>query len=157
MRFNFQYIAIIFFLFSACAIQDVELVKINNYKVAQTNDKKIKLTLNIRIDNPNNFKIKVKKSNLNLTVSGSDAGTIKLEDKVIIQKKSESDYDFILYANQEQVSKAIIQAGIGIALTGKVNLTVKGWIKGKVFCIGKKIDIEHKESISIKDLGIGNQ
>jgi LEA14-like dessication related protein len=142
-------------LLLSCNIQDVELVKVNGYNVGQSSSDKIKLTLNMRIDNPNNFKIAVKKTDLNLFVSGSDAGKIILEEKIIILKKTETDYDFVLIADQKHVSRAVVQAGIGIALTGKVNINVKGWIKGKVFGIGKKIDIDEKQSLSIKDLGLG--
>lgn len=143
-------------LLSSCNVQDVEMVKVNGYNIGRDDNDKIKLTLNIRIDNPNNFKIKVKKTDLNLTVSGSNAGKISLEDKIILLKKTETDYDFVLIADSKQVSRAVIQAGIGIALSGKVNLNVKGWIKGKVCGIGKKIDIDEKQSLSIKDLGLGN-
>ncbi len=142
-------------LLSSCNVQDVELVNVNSYNIARSSDDKIKLILNIRIDNPNNFSINVKKTDLNLYINGSDAGKIVLEDKIILLKKTETDYDFGLMADQNQVSKAIVQAGIGIALTGKVTINVKGWIKGKVFGIGKKIDIDEKQSLSIKDLGLG--
>lgn len=151
----FLYSLFFILFFASCNIQDVELVKVNGYNIGRSDEKEIKLTLNLKIDNPNNFAIKVKKTNLNLFVSGSDAGKIKLNDKVIILKKSETDYDFVLTADKNQVSKAVVQAGIGIALTGKVNLNVKGWIKGKVFGIGKKIDIDEKQSLSLKDLGMG--
>ena len=150
------HISIFVLLIASCNVQDVELVKVNGYNIGCIDQNEIQLTLNMKIDNPNNFNIKVKKTNLNLFVSGSDAGKIKLYDKVIILKKSETDYDFVLIANQQQVSKAIIQAGIGIALTGKINIQVKGWIKGKVYGIGKKIDIDEKQSLSVKDLGLGN-
>ena len=149
-------IAFFALLFSSCNVQDVEMVNVNSYKVAKSSDDKIKLILNIRIDNPNTFNIKVKKTDLNLFVNGTDAGKINLEDKLIILKKTETDYDFVLTADQKQVSRAVVQAGIGIALTGKVNINVKGWIKGKVFGIGKKIDIDEKQSLSVKDLGLGN-
>lgn len=140
---------------TSCNVQDVEMVNVNSYNIGRSSDDKIRLILNIKIDNPNNFKINVKKTDLNLFVSGSDAGKIVLEDNIILLKKTEADYDFVLIADQKQVSKAIVQAGIGIALTGKVNINVKGWIKGKVFGIGKKIDIDEKQSLSIKDLGLG--
>lgn len=150
------YISILALFITSCSVQDVEMVNVNSYKVAQSSDDKIKLILNIRIDNPNTFNIKVKKTDLNLFVNGTDAGKINLEDKLIILKKTETDYDFVLTADQKQVSRAVVQAGIGIALTGKVNINVKGWIKGKVFGIGKKIDIDEKQSLSVKDLGLGN-
>ena len=107
-------------MFSSCTIQDVDLVKVNGYNLARANDDKIKLTLNIKIDNPNNFKIKVKKTNLNLHVNGSDAGMIELNDKVIILKKTESDYDFVLYADSKKVTKAHFSTLSGYKMAPKI-------------------------------------
>src|SRR6478735_9630974 len=124
------YILAVLICMSSCSVQDVDLVKVGGYNVGRTDEGKIRLTLTMTLNNPNNFSIKVKKTDLDLSISGSEAGKIELEDKVIILKKSESDYDFVLLADSKEVSRAIVQAGIGIALSGKVTLRVKGWIKG---------------------------
>ena len=151
-----SYILFLLLILSSCSIQDVEMVKVNSYNVERSGGEVVRLHLNLKIDNPNNFNIKVKKADLNLNISGSDAGKVTLGEKVTISKKTEGDYDFILEADQKKIMKAIMEAGIGIALSGKVNIGVKGWIKGKVFCIGKKIDVDEKQSMSTKDLNMGN-
>lgn len=148
------YVFLMGIMLSACAIQDVELVKVNNFNVSKSTGDQPQLRVNITLDNPNNFNIKVKKTKINLDINGNDGGEIKLAEKVKIYKKSQQEYDFVLEGDKDQILSAIKSAGINVLLTGKVNISIKGWVKGKAFGLGKKIDVNEKKSLSLKDLGI---
>lgn len=139
---------------SCMSIEDVELVNVNNYNLTRTTDNKMRVKVNIRLDNPNKFKIKVKKTKIMLDINGNDAGEIKLEEPVVLEKKTESDYDFILSADPDKIARATAAAGLNIALSGKVTVKLKGWVKGKAFGLGKKIQVNEQKSLSLKDLGI---
>lgn len=155
MRFVYALLILVWFQSSSCKIQDVELEKFNDYNVTKTESDDYRIKINVRVNNPNSFNIKVKKTDLKLDINGNDAGPVNLVEPIRIIKRTSTDYDLILIADGKQIGKAVARAAISIGLTGKANLTVKGWIKGKVYGIGKKIDINHKQSFSLKDLGIG--
>ncbi|HYG51391.1 MAG TPA: hypothetical protein VD905_10835 [Flavobacteriales bacterium] len=152
---KFFFISIAFLFLTSCAIQDVELVQMNGYQFSGIDQKEMKLTVKARINNENKFNIKIKKTKLNLSLNGNDGGELTLESPVVLAKKAEDDYEFVIVARADKVKSAIIAAAIPIAMSGKVNVSIKGWVKGKVFGFGKKIDVEYKESFSVKDLGIG--
>lgn len=141
-------------LLSSCKIQDVDFVAVNDYNINRSNDNQVRLKLNVKLNNPNSFNIKVKKAKLSLDINGNDGGEIKLANNVTIEKNKEGDYDFILGGDPKQIGKAIAAASINIALSGKATITVKGWVKGKAFGLGKKIEINEKKSISLKDLNL---
>lgn len=140
---------------TSCAIQDVDLVSMNGYQFSGMDQKEMKLTLRATINNENKFNIKIKKTKLKLSLSGNDGGELKLETPVTLVKKAENEYEFVIVGDSQKIKSAIIAAAIPIAMSGKVSINVKGWVKGKVFGFGKKIDVDYKESLSTKDFGLG--
>ena len=140
--------------FSSCSIQDVDLVRVNSVYPETVVGDAPRLTVNARLNNPNKFNIKVKKAKINLLINGNDAGDITLGDHVVLEKLKEDDYTFILVGEKEKIVSAITASGIAVALSRKVNITIRGWVKGKAFGLGKKIKVEEKKSLSLKDLGI---
>lgn len=139
---------------ASCSIQDVDLVRVNNVFPQEVLGDAPRLNVNVTLDNPNKFNIKVKKAKINLSVNGNDAGDIKLGDAVLIKKLKKGDYDFILIGDKEKIVNAIKKAGLSVALSGKVMVSLKGWVKGKAFGLGKKIRVDEKKSFSLSDLGI---
>lgn len=108
--------------------------------------------MNVKLNNPNRYKIKVIKADLDLFVGGTAAGKALLTEKVILKKKSEDDYDVIVEINPKDLTKALLSNALGIAFQKKVQVKVKGKVKGRVFIFGKNIDVEFKENIDVGSL-----
>lgn len=141
-------------MLQSCSIQDVEMVSVNDFTLSQEMSDNPRLTINATLDNPNKFNIKVKKARLNLLINAGDAGNIVLEEAVVLEKQKQGDYEFILSVDKKKVLSAITASGISIAMTGKLTLHVKGWVKGKAYGLGKKIRVDEKKNLSLNDLGI---
>lgn len=139
---------------SCISFKDIEMVNFGGYNITRTEDNQARLRMTATLNNPNSFNIKIKKSKIQLSVNGNDAGEIRLVNKILIEKNKQGDYEVILAGDQQKIMKAITSSGIGIALSGKVTLTAKGWVKGKAFGIGKKVKFEEKKTLSLKDLGL---
>jgi LEA14-like dessication related protein len=137
---------------SSCTIQDVEYVKLNNYNINKASKTDATITLNVKLDNPNKFKIKITKANLAITVGGHDAGKVDLVEKITLRKKIEGDYDISIRVDPEKITKAALKDGISIMLTGKATVRVKGWVKGKAFGIGAKVDVDESHQIDVGKL-----
>jgi len=95
---KFFFISIAFLFLTSCAIQDVELVQMNGYQFSGIDQKEMKLTVKARINNENKFNIKIKKTKLNLSLNGNDGGELTLESPVVLAKKAEDDYEFVIVA-----------------------------------------------------------
>lgn len=108
--------------------------------------------MNVKIDNPNSFNIKIGKSDLTLYVMGNDAGKVELEETITLEKNAEQDYDITVLFDKEKLMNAAMASGLSILTSGKVTLRVRGWVKGKAYGFGKKVDVDFKESISTKEL-----
>lgn len=142
-------IAALLFFGVSCKIQEPEFKGVNDFSVGSLDSDKIEITINVKLNNPNNFKIKVIKANMDLLVGGNEAGVAKLEEKVIIKKKAEDNYDIIISTDKDKLMSAGMKAIIPSLASGKVSVKVKGWVKGRVWGIGKKIDVEFKENVDI--------
>lgn len=141
-------IVTLFLFFSSCKVHELEFNGVDNFKVGSLQSDNIEFTFSVKIENPNAFKIKVIKANLNLFIGGNEAGSANLKDKIIIKKKAEDVYDITITTDRKKLLSAAVKAAIPSLATGKVEVKVKGWIKGRVFGIGKKIDVDFKEKIS---------
>ena len=141
-------VALMFFG-SSCKIQELEFNGVNDVSVGSMTSDDIEVTINVKLDNPNNFKIKVVKAKLDLFIGGAEAGTADLGDKIIIKKKTEDNYDIIISTDREQLMSAALKSALTSFGSGKITVKVKGWVKGRVWGIGKKIDIEFKENVDM--------
>jgi LEA14-like dessication related protein len=139
----------ILFSFPSCKVQELDFNGVNNVSIGSMKSDNIEITLNVKLDNPNNFKIKVVNAKLDLFIGGNEAGVASLDDKVIIKKKTEGDYDIIITTDREQLMSAAVKSAISSFGSGKITVKVKGWVKGRVWGIGKKIDVEFKENVDM--------
>ncbi|MFN3343554.1 MAG: LEA type 2 family protein [Flavobacteriales bacterium] len=138
-------------LLSSClSYEQVEFRNVERVNIKRDSNKEMVLNLGVKLYNPNGYKIKVIKSQLDLTISGTSAGKAILEDKVILRKRKEEVYDINISIDRSAVTKALMASGINLLFTGKVPVEVKGWIKGRVFIFGKKFDVAFKEQIDPK-------
>lgn len=140
-------IVTLFLFSSSCKVHDLDFKGVEDYSVGSLQSENIELTVKVKLDNPNSFKIKVIKADLNLFIGGNEAGKAKLKDKVIIKNKKEDVYDITIVTNKKQLMSAAFKAAIPSLASGKVEVKVAGKIKGRVFCFGKKIPVEFKEKV----------
>ncbi len=140
----------ILFLFSSCLSYDqIDLKKVNNLQVNEFTREKMVVTFNVRLHNPNGYKIKIVKGDLDLFIGGTEAGKARLSKKVKLKKRSEEDYDIIVEADLKDLGKALLNSSLTIALTRSAPVKIKGWIKGRVFVFGKKFRVEFKENVDL--------
>lgn len=151
---NFKYfisaaIVALMFFGSSCKVQELDFNGVNDFSVGSLKSDNIEVTINVKLDNPNNFKIKVVKAKLDLFIGSNEAGVASLEDKITIKKKTEDNYDIIITTDREQLMSAALKSALSTLGNGKMTVKVKGWVKGRVWGIGKKIDVEFKENIDM--------
>lgn len=138
---------------SACSYTNVEFKGINGVSNTSFKSDNLGATVNLSIENPNNFKIKIKPSILDLSVNGIYLGKVELTQKVKLDKKTTNQLDVPV---QVHLEKGILMKLMGIAMSGSngINLNIKGDVKGSVGGFGKKEQLDFTKSVSLKELGI---
>lgn len=152
MMFGFKHILLPFsllLLVSSCAIESPEFIGSEGFKLEKMDGKEILFTAGVKVDNPNWFGIKIKKSIVDVYVEDQLMGQVQLEKKVKMKARRESTLTLPL--------KAVLEDGAMITMMRyaskeNVNVRIKGKVKGGVWIFSKKIDVDEKRQISGKKL-----
>lgn len=141
----------IIFLQGCFDYEDVDFKGVKNVSIVDKTDSKIKLQIDVLVDNPNKFNIKVKKSTLDIYINDKYVGKTTLEDKIILKKNTEDIYGVILSTDTKGIMKAVM-GSLGGLLKGSADIRLKGKVKGSVYGISKSVDVDMTESVNLKDL-----
>lgn len=146
------YSLILLLLLSSCAVEAPEFIGSDGFKMDKMDGKEILFTAGVKVNNPNWFGIKIKRSVVDVYIEDQLMGKVQLEKKVKMKAKRESTLTLPL--------KAVLEDGALITMMRyaskeNVNVRIKGKVKGGVWIFSKKIEIDEKRQISGKDLSPG--
>ena len=146
------YSLILLLLLSSCAVEAPEFIGSDGFKMDKMDGKEILFTAGVKVNNPNWFGIKIKRSAVDVYIEDQLMGKVQLEKKVKMKAKRESTLTLPL--------KAVLEDGALITMMRyaskeNVNVRIKGKVKGGVWIFSKKIEIGEKRQISGKDLSPG--
>lgn len=135
-------------LSSCLKYEEVKVLGVEDVAVKKFSAKSVELEVSVKIKNPNNYKIKIVGSDLDLFVNGNKSGKAKILDKIVIPKHSEEVHTFIVQANYKEVM-AGLKGGIFSILTGgAVPLRIKGKITAKAKMLRKSFEVDITEKVS---------
>jgi LEA14-like dessication related protein len=92
----------------------------------------------------------VKKSTLDIYLNDKFVGKTTLDDKIVLKKETEAVYGVVLNADTKSIMKAAM-GSLGGFLKGKVDIRLKGKVKGSVYGISKSVDVDMTEQINLKE------
>lgn len=136
-------------IFTSCAYRDVEVMGVESVNVDEFTTDNVQITASIILKNPNNFKIKIKRSELDLYVNGDQIGTTKLKKKIVLPKNTEMAHDFIIESSIKDLGGGLLSSVGSVISGGGVRVGVKGDVKGSAFLITTKIPIDVEENVSL--------
>lgn len=142
---RFVYFILVVFLLASCEFEQIQFKGIEDFKMPKMDDKEILLDLAFKVNNPNKFKIKVKPCNVDLFVSESKLGTVFLDEKVVFKKKAEGVYKTSL---RLKLADGVFFELMKLMGKKEIPLRIKGKVKGSVYGISKKMDIDRIQMIS---------
>lgn len=142
---------LIIFLTSCFDYEEVQFKGMQGFNIEERTEDNITVRLDIKVDNPNTYNIKIKKSNLDLYLNKKYLGKAKIKKSVTLKKKQIDTYPVYIKTSGKDLMKSAM-GNIGSLLSGKVNLGVKGDLKASVYGISKKFPVEMEEDVSLKGM-----
>ena len=139
------------FLTSCFDYEDVDFKGVQNIGLEDRSGGIITLRMDIKVNNPNSYNIKIKKSSLDVFVNGSKVGKTKMKNNIVLKKNHQDIYPMYLTLSEKELKSSALSS-IGSLLTGKMKVRIKGEIKAKVYGIGKKVPIDLEESVNLGSL-----
>jgi LEA14-like dessication related protein len=138
-------ILILSFLLTSCLeFDDVKFKGIQNVKLPKFENNALVLDLTLKIENPNRYKIKIKPSELDVYIGGKKMGTVALDEKLVLKKRTEDTYSTQLQCKLED---GILLSLLKFATVKELSVGFKGKVKGSVLGFNKKVDIDEELSI----------
>jgi len=141
----------IVFLTSCLDYEDVEFKGVQNVGLEGREGGKVTLRIDMKVNNPNNYNIKIKKSLLDIFINGSKVGKTKIKNDILLKKNRQDVYSIYLTLGEKELKGSALSS-IGSLLTGSMKVRIKGDIKAKVYGVGKKFPIDVEEPVSLRSL-----
>jgi LEA14-like dessication related protein len=151
---KFLFILTAVVLLTGCAtFQEPEFRGSEGVKMEKMDGQEISLSAGVKVYNPNWYALKIKPSTVEVYLEDQLMGTIKLTKKVKMKAKQESSLSLPLLATLED---GAMFTALRYAKKDQVKVRIKGKVKGGIFFLSKKVEIDETKTVSGKDLNIGN-
>ena len=134
---------------SCITYNDVDVKEFQEPKLEKFSKDEVRLRLVATVENPNGYKIKIKKANFDVFVNGKEVGKAKTESKVVLKKKSTDTYEVVVTTTFKQASGGLMAIAGSAMLKGEVELRAKGTVKAGAFGFYKKIKIDEKKKLPV--------
>ena len=131
------------FIFASCNYENVELKSIKNVKIQKLDKNGITFTASLEVENPNGYKINITSTDADLYLEGKKAGKAILEKKIVIPGNFNDIIEAKVRADFDGGSLQLLPIVLNAAMSKKVDLQAKGYIKAKSFVIGQKFDFDY--------------
>jgi LEA14-like dessication related protein len=144
------FLSLLFGLFalSSCLQYDNLVYKgYENVNLTNTKEGQMTLKFNLKLDNPNKFKIKIKPSNVSVFLAGKELGQVHLTETLTIAKRSEKTYPISLNLNLKDLFKSGLGSAFEMMSKQTVSLRIKGFVKGSVYGITQKRYIDQTQEM----------
>jgi LEA14-like dessication related protein len=136
-------LTLLLFLSSCSLFQDIQIKNVTDLAPV-FQDKHLLIKANISVQNDNIYAIKLKQSDLTISIEDKTLGNVTLVEKVIFKRKSDASYPVKLKLN---LADGALFTILRNAFKKEVTITIKGSIKGSVLGIPKTIAINETKII----------
>lgn len=154
MKIQLKYWAFLFIVIgslTSCEVEDVELVELKKVEIERIEKQEMYMDVTALLDNPNGFSIKVKDSDFDLYMEDRYIGKANLENSFTLESSSQKEYDLKVRATGDKLNAQLLPIMFSAALTGKVNVRLKGSITGKVFFLTRSVNVDVTEEVVFKN------
>lgn len=131
----------------SCTYEEVAIHDIKGFKINKMEDRQIFFQFDIKLENPNNYALKIKNSDLSINLNNKNLGKLFLDETLSVPAKNT---DYILVKSSvktEGSAQDILSIMMGSLFTGALDVHIKGEVTGGTFLYPKKVQIDHAEKV----------
>ena len=136
-------ITLLLFLSSCSFFQDIQIKNVTDFTPV-FEDKQLLIKANVSVQNDNLYAIRLKQSDLIISIDDKALGNVTLIDKVIFKRKCDTSYPVKLKLN---LADGALFTLLRNAFKKEVTITIKGTLKGSALGIPKTIAINETKTI----------
>lgn len=136
-----------FFTLGSCSIEDPEIAGFENVKILKADGDIIEASIDVTIENPNFFGMKIKKSSFHIRANDLEIGDVELSEKFKVKRKSTKVYTLPLRIS---LAKGALFKIMKLTGAKEITLNLEGNVKGSVYGISKTVAIKETKIIDGK-------
>lgn len=152
MKKAISYLLVLFTVISISSCSSIEplsVTKVENIKLKEFSKNSASLEVTFVIKNPNRYKFKITDNNFDVFLNNSELGTAKIKKRIVIPKRSEDSYTFIIDTHFSKLAMGSIPSLLNMFRTKQVEFKLVGDVKVKTMGVGKRFPIEIVEKVGI--------
>ena len=125
---------------SCVSYKEVELTSIA-FKDVNTANNKVRVALNVEVDNPNSYSIKLSKPRLHVIVGNEELQDWTCPQKIKLSKKAKKAYPFYVEVSGVEAMQLLPKLFVN------PSIKIEGTIKAGWFIFGKRIPVSVEERL----------
>ena len=108
-RLNIWVFVIMVFTLTSCSLyEDVEFLGVQDYSFERLEGSEIKASIIFKINNPNFYSIKLKKSDFEIFLDDDKLGSAKMLEDIKIKRKAEGEYTLNLALQESELKNSVV-------------------------------------------------
>ena len=143
-------LALPLFLTSCINYRNVTFHGVKNVQVVPAEGSVLAFRIDAEVENPNGYRIRLKKPDVDLFYNGQHIGKGRLDSTVVLDKRCSKVYPVYVSADTKGQLGPMLLGGLGTLFTGKVEVEAKGTVLGQVGIFSKRFPFQVKEELSGK-------
>lgn len=133
---------------SSCSIEEPSFDNIGNFKLNEFKGSHIEGAFDVTVENENKFGFKIKKVEADILIDNQKIGVVRLNNKIKVKRKSNKTYNVPISVDLENGALLLIMKQV---TKDEVTVNIKGFAKGSVMGICKKMDFSESKKINPTD------
>lgn len=140
-----------FLFLSSCQIyQEIEVREVRDIRIIEVTPDGIEAEVDLKIYNPNNYKVTILNVDADLYINGKDIGDAEINERVTIDKKANLVYTIKIEGDFTDLAGGLLESLIGSIFAQTVNLRIDGTLKGRALLIGKSVYFEVDQDVKLQ-------
>ena len=79
-----------------------------NFGIEDRSAGNITVRIDLKVNNPNNYNIKIKKSSLDVFVNGAEVGKTKMKNNIVLKKNHQDVYPLYLTLSEKELKRSAL-------------------------------------------------
>ncbi|MBA3899493.1 MAG: LEA type 2 family protein [Bacteroidetes bacterium] len=147
LKYILPFVIVAITLISCGPIRPLTVSKIENVKIKEFSSSAASIEVTMVVKNPNNYRFKMVDNHFDLYLNKADMGRVNIKEKIIIPRKSEQPYTFVIETQFSKLAMGSIPSLINMFTSKQVELKLAGNVKVRAMFISKRFPIEITEIV----------
>jgi LEA14-like dessication related protein len=147
LKYTFLFVIAAITFASCGSIQPLSISKVENVKLKNFSSSAASIEVTMVVSNPNPYRFKMVDNHLDLFLNKTEMGRVNIKEKIIIPRKSERAYTFVVETQFSNLAMGSIPSLVNMFLSKQLELKLVGDVKVRSMFISKRFPIEIIERV----------